>query len=165
MPSFPRKPRVMLDVNIFIVGAIWPRWQYEILQHAVKGDYILVVAPLIIESAIRNIHAIAPAQVPRFERFLDDCDYELVTDPTREEVQEHIDLVRDVKDVPIAIAAMNAKVDYFVTYDRDFTNQDDTTEKVRQAIRGITLPPVFLRDVMGWSSEELEAIRERDWED
>lgn len=66
--------------------------------------------------------------------------------------------------MPIALAAINSQVDYFVTYDRDFTDTDETTEKVRQAIPGIMLPPVFLRDVMGWTSEELGKIRDRDWD-
>ena len=68
-------------------------------------------------------------------------------------------------DVPIALAAIAAKVDYFVTYDKDFTDKDKTTQRVREAIPGIVLPPVFLREVMGWTSEELEKIRLRNWRD
>jgi hypothetical protein len=90
---------------------------------------------------------------------------EVVDDPSREEVKQHLDLMRDKTDVPIALAAMNANIDYLVTYDRDFTDQDQTTAKVRRAIPGIILPPVFLRDVMGWTSEELEMIRFREWSD
>jgi hypothetical protein len=73
--------------------------------------------------------------------------------------------VRDPKDVPIALSVIAASVDYFVTYDRDFTDGGETTRAVRAAIPGIMLPPVFLRDVMGWTSAELEAIRDRMWED
>ncbi|HYP40083.1 MAG TPA: hypothetical protein VEX13_06950 [Chloroflexia bacterium] len=58
---------------------------------------------------------------------------------------------------------MQASVDYFVTYDRDFTDENETTTEVRAAIPGIMLPPVFLREVMGWTSEELEIIRYRTW--
>jgi len=52
-----------------------------------------------------------------------------------------------------------------VTYDRDCTDEDETTERIRKAIPGIMLPPVFLRDVMGWTSEELEETRHREWMD
>lgn len=155
----------MLDVNVLIAGIIWPRWQYAILQHAIKGDFQLVLAPLILESARRNIQDIDARQLPRFEQFLEDCLYELVDNPTRQEVQQNLDLVRSVADVPIALAAINAQVGYFVTYDADFTDKNVTTQKVRQAIPGIILPPVFLRDVMGWTSEELEEIRSRDWDE
>jgi predicted nucleic acid-binding protein len=159
------KARVMLDVNILIAGTIWPRWQYAILQHAIKGDFQIVLAPLILESARRNIRDIDARQLPRFEQFLADCRYELVDNPTRQEVQQNLDLVRSEADVPIALAAINAQVDYFVTYDADFTDNDVTTRNVRDAIPGIILPPVFLRDVMGWTSEELEEIRRRGWDE
>jgi hypothetical protein len=76
-----------------------------------------------------------------------------------------MDLVRQVKDVPIALSIRDAGVDYFVTYDRDFTDSDASTVAVRQAIPGIILPPVFLRDVLGWTSEGLESIRHRNWSD
>ena len=155
----------MMDVNVLIAGSIWPRWQYAILQHALKGDFQLVLAPLILESARRHIRDIDARQLSRFDRFLEDCAYELVDNPTRQKVKQNLDLVRSEADVPIALAAVNARVDYFVTYDADFTDKNETTEKVRQAIPGIILPPVFLRDVLGWTSEELESIRDRDWED
>ncbi|MBM3241096.1 PIN domain-containing protein [Candidatus Poribacteria bacterium] len=155
------KARVMLDANVLIAGTIWPRWQYAILQHALLGDFRLVLAPLIIEAARRHILDIDAKQLSRFERFLADCSFELVDNPTREEVLKNRRLVRSFADVPIALAAINSKVDFFVTYDRDFTDEDETTEKIRQALPGIMMPPVFLRNVMGWTSEELEEIRAR----
>lgn len=157
--------RVMLDVNVLIAGIIWPRWQYAILQHAITGDFQLVLAPLIIEAARRHILEIDPKQFPRFEHFLADCSVELVDNPTRREVEQNRNLVRSEADVPIALAAINSKVDYFVTYDRDFTEEDETTENIRKALPGIIMPPVFLREVMGWTSDELEVIRSRNWED
>jgi predicted nucleic acid-binding protein len=157
--------RVMLDANVLIAGTIWPRWQYAILQHAIKGNFQLVLAPLIIEAVRRHILEIEPSQLARFERFLTDCSIELVDNPTREEVERNRNLVRSTADVPIALAAINSKVDYFVTYDRDFTDEDETTERIHQALPGIMMPPVFLREVMGWTSDDLEAIRNRDWDD
>jgi predicted nucleic acid-binding protein len=159
------KPRVLLDANVLIAGTIWPRWQYEILRHTLMRDYHLVLSPLVIESARRNIHRIDPAQLYRFEQFLADCPLEVVDNPSLQQVRDNIDLVRDASDVPIALAAINAGVDYLVTYDDDFTSNDETAEKVREAIPGIILPPVFLRDVLGWTSEQLEQIRARNWEE
>lgn len=83
--------------------------------------------------------------------------------PSDEKVRQHPHLVRDRKDIPVALSIMQASVDYFVTYDRDFTDENETTTEVRAAIPGIMLPPVFLREVMGWTSEELEIIRYRTW--
>jgi putative PIN family toxin of toxin-antitoxin system len=155
----------MVDANVLITGIIWPRWQNAILAHALRGDLQLVLSRLIIEEASEHIRSIDPSQYERFEQFLLDCALELVDDPSREEVERNHDLMRDKTDIPIALAAIDAKVDYLVTYDRDFTDDNESTKRVREAIPGIILPPIFLRDVMGWTSEQLEAIRHREWPD
>jgi hypothetical protein len=106
-----------------------------------------------------------PEFLAEFEFLLANLNYELAPVPTREEVAANSNLVRQLKDVPIALSIIGAHVDYFVTYDRDFTDAGETTRAVRNAIPGIVLPPVFLRDVLGWSSADLEAIRKREWSD
>ena len=30
--------RVMLDANVLIAGSVWPRWPYEVLQHALRAS-------------------------------------------------------------------------------------------------------------------------------
>jgi predicted nucleic acid-binding protein len=98
------------------------------------------------------------------EQFLADCDYEEVPDPSPEEVERNLHLVRDPKDVPIALAAINAEVDYLVTNDKDLTAQDETTAALRQKIQPMIVGQ-FLSELMGWESEGLERIRERNWGD
>jgi len=158
-------PRVAVDANVLIAGFGWPRWPYEVLHHAIEGDVQLVLSPLVIEEAKRRIQMHLPERVDLFELFLLTIDYELTPIPTKDEVKANQTLVRDIKDVPIALSVMKANVDYFVTYDRDFTDQNETTAKVREAIPGIMLPPVFLRQVMNWTSDQLEDIRHRNWSD
>ncbi len=158
-------PRVAVDANVLIAGFGWPRWPYEVLQHAIEGDYQLVLSPVVIAEAKYRIGLHLPERVELFELFLLAIDYELAPVPSKDEVKVNSTLMRDIKDVPIALSIMQAEVDYFVTYDRDFTDQNETTAKVRKAIPGIMLPPVFLRDVMNWTSEQLEEIRGRQWSD
>ena len=69
--------------------------------------------------------------------------------------------MRDVNDIPIALAAINAQVDYLVSSDKDLT---DPNEPVHQYLK-VLLPGSFLRAEMGWTSEGLEAIRSRTWKD
>lgn len=157
--------RVAVDANILIAGFGWPRWPYAVLRHAEQGDFTLVLSPLVIAEARRRIQIHLPTALDDFELYLASVGYEEAPVPTQDEIAANLDLVRQAKDVPIALSVRYAHVDYFVTYDRDFTDPGPTTEKIRQAIPGIVLPPVFLRDVMGWSSEALEAIRRRGWED
>ena len=89
-------------------------------------------------------------------------DYELVSEPTPEEEDANLNLVRDPKDVYIVLAAVKAKVDHLVSADADLTDVDETTEKLRQLIQPLKIGS-FLSDVMGWSSEELERISKRRW--
>jgi putative PIN family toxin of toxin-antitoxin system len=155
--------RVAIDANILITGIVWPRWPHEVLNHAVDNDFTLVLSPLVIQEARRRLQQDFPDLLDRLELFLLAVNYETAPTPTDEEIADHQDLVRQAKDVPIALSIQAAQVDYFVTYDRDFTDSGPTTAKVRQAIPGIMLPPVFLREVMNWTSEQLEAIRNRNW--
>ena len=157
--------RVAIDTNVLITGIVWPRWQYEILRHALRGDFVLVLSPVVIAEARRRFERSFPEFLEDFDSFLEEANYELAPIPTRQEVKASQGLVRQREDIPVALSIIAAKVDYFVTYDRDFTDEGGTTAKVREAITGIILPPVFLREVMGWASEELEGIRGRDWGD
>ncbi len=69
-----------------------------------------------------------------------------------------------MSDVPIALAAINAQVDYLVSEDKDLTVQDESTSELRQRLK-VMLSGTFLRQVMAWTSEELELIRHRKWSD
>lgn len=152
----------MVDTNVLIAGSIWPRWPYEVLRHAIAGDFQLVLCPLIIREAQRRMAASFPDNAWRFEEILSLSGYQLVPNPTAEQVSAHAGLVRDPADIPIALAAINAEVDCFITQDRDFTDRNETTEELHRRLL-ILLPGTFLREYMGWDSEALEDIRKRNW--
>ena len=76
----------------------------------------------------------------------------------------HQDLVRDPTDVPVALAAIQARVDYLVSEDKDLTATDQTTALLRQRLT-VRLSGTFLREVKGWTSADLERIRGRRWQD
>ncbi len=48
--------------------------------------------------------------------------------------------------------------------DKDLTVRDETTAELRRHLK-VLLSGTFLREVMGWTSEELESIRHRKWDD
>ncbi len=49
-----------------------------------------------------------------------------------------------------------------VSEDKDLTTNDATTEKLRQQLK-VYISGTFLREVMEWTSEELETVRGRTW--
>lgn len=164
MPTPRPDSRVMLDANVLLAGIVFPRWPWEILRHAVRGDFRLVLSPYVIRQARRRIAQRFPEFLDMFDGFLFRCPYELVPDPSSEDVQAHAGLVRDVTDVPVALAAIQAGVDYLVSEDKDLTAVDETTAELHRYIKPL-ISGTFLRQVMGWSHEELEAVRGRTWDE
>ena len=154
----------MVDTTILLSGNIWLRWPYEVLQHALKRDFYLVLSQFLIDEARQKFTEKFPDYQQGFKDFLTDCDYDLVPGPSVEEIVANQDLMRDPNDIPIALAAINAQVDYFISEDKHFTARDETTAKLHQQLN-IMLSGTFLRQVMGWTSEALEAVRGREWSD
>jgi predicted nucleic acid-binding protein len=62
--------RVAVDANVLVAGFGWPRWPYEIVRHAIQGDFTLVLSTLVIEEARRHIQQTLPAAVEDFDAFL-----------------------------------------------------------------------------------------------
>lgn len=160
----PSKLRVMLDANVLVAGSLWPRFPYEVLEHAVNGDFQLVLSPQIITEAREAAAEISPKRGARLESVLKASAYEEVPTPTDEEIAAHPDLVRDPKDIHVALAAINSQVDFLISQDKDFTEHTPQTEELHQKIH-IILPGTFLREYMGWTSEDLEIVKSRKWAD
>ena len=154
--------RVALDANVLIAGVRLPRWPYEVLRAALNGYFELVLPAQVIEEARR--HLPLPPQAAALTAFLEGSQPEIRPMPALDEVRAQLTLVRSVKDIPIAISLLNGEVDIFVTNDRDFSDPVATEPRFHQHVR-VMLPAVFLRQVVGWSPEALEAIRNRRWDD
>lgn len=163
MPS-EKKLRVFLDANILIRGITFPRFPYQVLGHAAKGDYIPVFSPLVLGSARLYVRRLFPDYQEALEVLLELLDYELAPDPLPDEIEAHSNPMRDAKDIPVALSAISADVDYLVSTDRDFTDMDETTAELRRYLTSLR-PGSFLREIMGWTSEALAAIERRRWTD
>ncbi len=158
----PDRLRVGLDSNVLIAGIRLPRLPHEVMRACLAGDFNLALPEQVIAEARRHLDY--PAQVAALDFFLDAAAYEELPAPEPALVKQNLDLVRSEKDVPIALALLTGDVAVFVTSDRDFTDPGATADRFRDRVR-VMLPAVFLRDVLDWSSEALEAIRNRTWED
>lgn len=156
--------RVMVDANVLVAGSVWPRWPYAVLQHGLREDFHLILSQYVIDQASRTLQKRFPAQNKKFEEFLAAAQYELAPPATKEQILAHHNLVRDVTDVPVALAAIAASVDYLVSEDKDLTVEDETTAILRAQVN-VMICGTFLSTVMGWTSEQLDQARNRSWRD
>jgi predicted nucleic acid-binding protein len=101
--------RVMVDANILVSGTIWPRWPYEVLQHAVNGNYHLMLTDEITGEAQDTIERLAPERLGGYFALLNASQYEDVAVPSEAELNANAHLIRDFKDVHVALAAINAR--------------------------------------------------------
>ena len=157
------RPRVFLDANVLIRGVTFPRFPYEVLRHAARKEIVAIVCPLVLDSARLHVRERFPDHQGAVEALLELLDLEVVPDPPPEEVMAHAGLVRDPKDIPVALAAIGAEAEYLASTDRDFY-VDDTTAELRRHVKPISVG-AFLHEVMGWSHDSLSAIERRRWSD
>lgn len=155
--------RVMADSNVIIAGVLKPRWFHAFLRHALMGDFRLILAPQTVREVLRWGERKGGARGEAIKAFLAAVDFKMAPDATPEDIEAYRDAIRDETDIPILVAAIRAGVDYLVTNDKDF---HDEATKAFLAQHGVTVMLVgaFLREVMGWQSEDLERIRHREWD-
>ncbi len=158
------RPRVFLDANVLIRGVTFPRFPYEVLRHAARNEIVAIVSLMVMDSVRLYVRGRFPAHQEALEALLELLDLEVAPDPPAQEVAAHIDLVRDPKDVPVALAAIEARAEYVVSTDRDLTDVDDTTTELRRHLKTMAVG-AFLHEVMGWSHEALSAVERRNWSD
>ena len=151
----------MVDANILFAAVGWKRWPYYVLKHAAAGDYQLVLSQRIIDEATEEVATKFPDQAGQFRRLLVSLKPEIVPEPSDKQLARNRNLLRDREDVPIALAVINARVDYFVSEDKHFTDKSQQTATLHRRL-SIMLSGTFLREVMKWTSEQLQAIRAQD---
>lgn len=138
------KLRVMLDANVLFAAIGWPRFPYEVVQHAIKGDFKLVLSPRIIYEARGAVAFALPKRIKIFEATLEATNFDQVVDPTADDIFDNAGLVRDIKDVHVALAAMSAGVDYLISQDRDLTEIYESNQPLHDKVK-VILPAALLR--------------------
>lgn len=160
MAAVPRL-RVAFDANVLIAGMQWPRWPFEVMRAALQSDWQLCLPVAVVHETQKHL----PAHLHgAFGAYLAAASCEELLEATLEEVESNRHLVRSAKDVGIAFALIEARVDIFVTSDRDFTDPGATAPAFSEKVQ-VMLPADFLKVVCHWTSDELEAVRTRTWDD
>jgi len=158
-----KNSKVIFDANTLMRGVIHPRFAFEILNHAFREDFQLFLLPYTIKEAVKNIAKKFPDRLDVLEKFLVQCPYQTLENPPIVELEKQQDLVVHHNDLPLAVAAVKSGMDYLVSNDKHFTANDETTKQLHAKLPCLTAGN-FLKKVMGWTSEELEIIQRRKFE-
>jgi putative PIN family toxin of toxin-antitoxin system len=152
----------MIVTNVLISGIIFPRFAFEILNLAFKQEIRLFLPETVLEEAKVKVRDKFPDLSPELEKLLSNCPFELIPDPEEGEVIKNKGLVRDESDIPIILSAIQAKVDFFITGDKDIIGDNEAVKKIEKYFLPLSCT-TFLREIMCWSDEDLEKIRLRKW--
>jgi predicted nucleic acid-binding protein len=138
----------MLDANSLIGAFLAPRASRRVMEWAREGRVGLVLSPYVIAEAQRMISRAFRHRVAEFDAMIASTPHEMAPDPSPEVVAEHRGLVEDPADVPVALAAIYAEVDYLLSSDRHLVADDESTRELRYHVKTMN-PGRFIREVMG----------------
>lgn len=140
----------MLDANLLIGAFLAPRASRQVMEWAREGRVTLVLCPYVIGEARRMISHAFRHRLAEFDAMIASTPHELAPDPAPEVVAEHLGLVEDPADVPVALAAIYVEVDYLLSSDRHLVADDESTRELRYHIKPMT-PAQFVQEIMGRS--------------
>lgn len=111
-----RRWPVFLDTSALIAGIISPTGAaHEVLRLCEAKIIELVISRQVLIEADRNLSNKLPALVPDYRDLLRRLSPRIVEDPGREETERAAEVINR-KDAPILAAALEARVDYLVTW-------------------------------------------------
>ena len=89
----------------------------RVIPSTVPGGFTWAIGPHILEETERNLAGKAPAALTAFRTLTTLLELEIVARPSRAEVGKAATYIH-IKDAPVVAAAIRAKADYLVTWDR-----------------------------------------------
>lgn len=123
-----RRWKVFLDTSALMAGIISTTGAArEVLRLCEAGVVEPVISRQVLTEADRNLSEKLPALVSDFRDWMYQMSPMLVEDPSKKEVAQAARVIH-AKDAPILAAALNARVDYLITWDtRHFHKPSVTT--------------------------------------
>jgi putative PIN family toxin of toxin-antitoxin system len=119
------KFRVFLDTNVIFSGLYSHHGAPGVILDCIyDGKKNIVISKLVLEELIRTINDKLPIAVSTLRAFLTSVPLEIQIDPPAEQVEQFTGEL-PFADAVILAAAINAKVDYFITGDRHFLENSD----------------------------------------
>ena len=126
-----RRWRIFLDTSAFIAGIISPTGAAREVLRLCEAEVVdLMVSRQVLTEADRNLSEKLPALIPDFRHWIHRLSPTLVEDPSWKEVARTARIIH-AKDAPILAAAMNAEVDYLITWNTRHFHKPQVAKAVR----------------------------------
>jgi len=110
--------RVFLNASVFFSASYSKAGSSrDLLREAIRGNIKVVVSQHVLKEAERNLAQKAPEALPAFHELLTLVTADVAEKPTLQELKRAATYI-NLKDAPIVAAAVKARVDYLVTWDR-----------------------------------------------
>ena len=139
------RPEVFLDSSALFAGVVFAEGAARALLMLAEANLIAVtVSEQVIAETERAMARKLAHALDAMREVLRHTRLRIVRDPAPMEVAAHAGLIAHATDVPIVLAAMQARVDYLVTFNRRHFI-DDPGVAARSGLR-IGAP----RDALGW---------------
>ena len=126
--------RVMIDTNVLISAILnensTPNTAF---LKASEPSYTLVLCDQILDELRRIFNVKFSSRIPDMERFLTTAHYDLVILTAEDAAASDEENIRDINDRPILRAARKARIDVFITGDKDFLESTIAHPKIMTA--------------------------------
>jgi len=111
----------MIDTNVLISLIFFPNEQMNKLKGMICNKHSIVLCSYIIEELQCVVDRKFKSKSTAFDNFLENLPYEFVYTPKFFDINKYPQ-VRDIKDLPILVTAINEDVDILLTGDMDFSS-------------------------------------------
>lgn len=111
-----REWNVFIDTSALIAGILSPTGAaHEVLRLCESGVVKAVMSRQVLVEADRNLSKLLPAVLPEYRAFLTHLSPLTLEDPSRTDIEKASTIIHQ-NDAPILAAAIDAGVDYLVTW-------------------------------------------------
>lgn len=124
--------RVMIDTNILVSAILFPNSRMSTLIWELTMKHDLVICSYSIDEVHMVFERKFSDKIALLDLFLSELTFEMIYTPTKFDATEYPEL-RDEKDLPILVSAINSNVDVFITGDKDFHAVDIEIPKIMTA--------------------------------
>jgi len=119
-------PNLFFDSSALFAGVVSARGAARALLVLAEGNMVVItVSEQVLAETERALARKAPRALTPYREALRSSKLRIVRDPPVDEVRAHENIITHQVDVPIVVAAMQARVDYLVTLNRHHFIEDD----------------------------------------